>query len=152
MNGKCESPYFCDHVEKDLDHITSDISQFKEYEDNDPVDLGWYEWNTINSSTFRILLESDKSREMYGFKLEWEADTASGKCHNVCENKNCSTTKPNSVCNQFTGLCDCDTDYYLSGDNCVQVGWAEWGRWGECSTSSCGLGMGQKVGILSIVY
>jgi len=63
----------------------------KDYPDNNPVELGWYDWNTINATTFQVYLKSDKSREMYGFRLQWESETGTGaNCTNVCDSKNCT--------------------------------------------------------------
>ena len=50
------------------------ITLFKDYEGNDPVEEGWYDWHKLESlsesaAKFRILIKSDKSRQMYGFKL-----------------------------------------------------------------------------------
>ena len=50
------------------------ITLIKDYDGNDPVEEGWYDWHKLDSLSestpkFRILIKSDKSRQMYGFKL-----------------------------------------------------------------------------------
>ena len=93
----------------------------KNYDDNDPVELGWYEWRTLNATGFRVYLKSDKSREMYGFKLEWEADAKSDGCQykDSCVDRKCGA---NETCDSFSGECKCDNDFYRNGQQCQQQG------------------------------
>ena len=49
------------------------MTLIKDYDGNDPVEEGWYDWHNLESLSqsapkFRILIKSDKSRQMYGFK------------------------------------------------------------------------------------
>ena len=93
------------------------ITLFKDYEGNDPVEEGWYDWHKLESlsesaAKFRILIKSDKSRQMYGFKLNWQTNSA--KC-----GKNCTEELGNnSKCDEFSGSCVCKDGFELRGTNC----------------------------------
>ena len=107
------------------------------------MSLGYYDWKTIEASSFRITIKSDKSRQMYGFKLIWESEQLGANSTGLVETvvdgeivvKNCTSDScgKNKKCDSYTGECICIDSYYAVGDQCQNNIWAQWGEWGECS-------------------
>ena len=113
------SPFFCQMVDRDTQYfsqakgshsftlcwlnnacdpwVEDSFQNIKDYDGNDPVDSGYYKvWNTINATAFRVTLKSDKSRQSYGFRLEWQTSDITSQCQKV-------TCGENEVCDSFSG-------------------------------------------------
>ena len=128
-NAANTTGYFCQMVDRDSAYFSTEDSftNIKDYDGNDPVDSGYYQkWNEINTNKFRITLKSDKSRQSYGFRLEWQSNSTSHCAHTKCSE--------NEECESFTGLCKCKRDYRRDGAECRPLTWATWGEWAACSS------------------
>ena len=53
---------------------------YKDYPGGNPTDLGYFEWNVIESSNFQVHFVSDSYASSYGFDLLW-------KCKNLEDQK-----------------------------------------------------------------
>ena len=48
------------------------IESWKDYDGNDPQELGFYDWTETNNNWLIIKFKTDERTNFYGFKLLWE--------------------------------------------------------------------------------
>ena len=101
----------------------------------------------LNTTKVEIALHSDRSRSMYGFKIQYESgmECEAFNATNESDKQNfpCNTTEShvNMVCDE-SGIWKCDTkNYYSIGDECKPLEWHEWESWGDCSVKNSALGV-----------
>ena len=76
----------------------------KDYDGNNPQELGFYDWHRIPANKTVIRLQSDGSKQYFGFKLQW-------RCQNDT-NISIPVTEHNKIQNPVS---DCDTDVLING-------------------------------------
>ena len=104
----------------------------------------------LNTTKVDIALHSDRSRSMYGFKIQYESgkecEAFNATNESPKQNFPCNTTGShlNMVCDE-SGVWKCDTKNYYSvegkNEECRKLSWHEWESWGDCSVENSAFGV-----------